>query len=200
MSNSPPNPSDPEKYILAIRNDDKRIVHEIYAAFLSSITAWIEKNNGSTQDARDIFQESLMVIVRKVSNDASFMPDSPFGAYLFGIARKLWLKKLNNDKRDIEKVRNKEWEEHIGTAAFEAMIEASIDGDRWLAVLERSFSQLTSLCQKILTLYREGKKASEIAAQLDMTVNAVYRRKHACSESWRTFAEEDPDFEKYNPY
>ena len=199
MSNSPPS-DDPDKYLIGILNKDKAIIEEIYATCLPDIISWIEKNNGCEADALDIFQESLLVIVKKIFDDPAFRPYTSFCAYLFGIVRKLWLKKLNIDKNQIEKVRNKVWEEYTDKAAFEEMIEKTLDGDRWLAVLDRSFRQLTPLCQKLLTLYREGKKASAIAKLLKMEVNAVYRRKNACSESWRTIAEEDPDFNNYNPY
>jgi len=200
MSNSPPDPSDPEKYIIGIRNNNRPIMDEVYTRFLPSTIDWIKNNSGSEEDACDIFQESLMVIVRKVFDDPSFLPTSPFGAYLFGITRLLWLKKLKTNKKKAEKVRNVEWEEYIGKEAFEAMIEMTLDGDRWLAVLDRSFNQLTKRCQKLLTSYREGKKASEIAEQFDRNINAVYRGKNDCAEKWRTYAKQDSDYKKYNPY
>lgn len=199
MCNSPPS-DDPDKYIIGILNEEKAIIEEIYDTCLPTVINWVEKNSGGEADALDIFQESLLVVVRKVFADPAFRPYTPFCAYLFGIARNLWLKKLNIDKNQSEKVRNEHWEEYIGKADFEAMIERTLDGDRWLAVLDRSFKKLTPLCQKLLTAYKEGKKVPEIMELLDMKDNAVYRRKSACSESWRVIAEEDPDFKNYNPY
>lgn len=191
--------SDPDKYIIGIKNNDDQCLKEIYHNFCDNTVRWVMKNGGSEADGLDVFQDGLLAITEKVFHK-DFTLRKPFGAYLFGTCRFIWLKRLKNKKNETKEIRNEKWREHITKEEVEQLVELTIDGDRWRLLLERTFARLTGLCQQILTFYLAGKDADEIAAQMNMDKNNVYQNKNRCLKKWEEFIREDPDFNNHNPF
>lgn len=197
-SSVPPH-SDHDKYIEGIRAKKNDIITDIYRSYSDNILAYVKRNNGTDEDGMDVFQEALEKIVKKALY-SSFVLTYPFHLYLFGTCRNLWLKTLERKGKEENSIRNQEFGEYISRDDFEKLIEDTIDGDKWVLLLERTFSQLTDLCRQLLSLFRQGKSVSEISKALDMKANAIYVRKNACLKSWREKMEMDQDFNLYNPY
>ncbi len=66
----------------------------IYKLYYPSISHMILQNNGSEDEAKDIFQEAVIVLYDKISK-GDFELHSKLKTYLYAIARRLWLKQLN---------------------------------------------------------------------------------------------------------
>ncbi len=49
-------------HILALRNGDFTILHQVYTDNAATISSWITKNNGSLADAQDTFQEGIIAL------------------------------------------------------------------------------------------------------------------------------------------
>lgn len=53
-----------QRYIEALLANDSVGIREIYERFAGRIAVFVRQNNGSTDDAKDIFQEALVAIAR----------------------------------------------------------------------------------------------------------------------------------------
>ncbi len=73
---------------------DKKSVEAIYSQNYNLIQALVVNNNGTIDDAKDIFQESMMILYDK-ARLGSFELNCQIRTYLYSVARRLWLKKLN---------------------------------------------------------------------------------------------------------
>ena len=71
----------------------------LYKQVFPSVAAFISKRNGTLNDAKDIFQDSLVIFYEKML-DGKFEGIS-HEAYLFGITKHLWLRKFKQDKKNI---------------------------------------------------------------------------------------------------
>lgn len=69
------------------------MIGEIYKLFSPRITFYILKKGGKKEDAQDVFQEALIVLMRKVKAP-DFELKSSFYSFLFGICRNIWLQKI----------------------------------------------------------------------------------------------------------
>ena len=58
---------------------------------------YVLKNSGDKDDAKDVFQNTLIVFYKKVLIE-NFELSSKISTYLFSIAKNLWLKKLRDEK------------------------------------------------------------------------------------------------------
>ncbi len=77
--------------------NDRKSVETIYREQYSTIQTLILNNSGSTDDAKDIFQEALVVLYEKAKS-GNFELHCQIKTYLFAVARRLWLKKLHQNQ------------------------------------------------------------------------------------------------------
>lgn len=61
------------------------------------IRYYISKNNGNEEDAKDIFQDALFIIIEKIHNN-DFVLQGTLSTYLFAICKNLWLMALDKQK------------------------------------------------------------------------------------------------------
>ncbi|HZH63899.1 MAG TPA: sigma-70 family RNA polymerase sigma factor [Flavisolibacter sp.] len=80
-----------------LKNGDNASFEVLYKFHFPSIATYITQNFGATEDAEDIFQETIIVLLQKVRR-ADFVLTSSLKTYVFGIAKNLWLKRLRDNK------------------------------------------------------------------------------------------------------
>ena len=176
-----------QKYIDALRRNDQRLVREIYQQHSGQVLRWVVSRGGSSEDARDIFQEALIAVFEKAQN-ADFVLTCPLGALLHVISSRKYIDRLRQKGRDAG-VRNEEErrysEEHDSDTL--TLAEESIAEQQKQERLGRAFEQISDLCRQLLTLLSNGVAPREAAEQLQMnSVDTLYRRKNACTERWRS--------------
>ena len=184
------NKHEDHRYIEALRNKDNRLLEALYENHSRPVINWVINNSGSRADARDVFQEAILALYNKAC-DPSYILACPIGGLLFQICKNKWIDQLRKKNKDSEvRIVEKERYEsdHSTVSELEAVQEEEIRQSR----LEKAFVQLSSLCQQLLQLYSKGLKAEAIRTQLNMdNVNALYRRKNACTERWRTLYQQE---------
>jgi len=87
-----------------INSDEKKKVdkafYHLYGRNYASVKRYIQSNNGTQDDSEEIFQETLIVFFVKVQKNL-FKLESSIGAYVFSVARNLWLKELHKRRTSI---------------------------------------------------------------------------------------------------
>ena len=89
----------------AIGNNDKAAIEAVYKDNFGLIQHFVVNNNGSEDDARDVFQEAMMVLYEK-SRNPDFELTCQIKTYLYSVSRRLWLKKLQQARRIEGQVEN----------------------------------------------------------------------------------------------
>jgi RNA polymerase sigma factor (sigma-70 family) len=126
-----------------LKNEDNASFEVLYKFYFPSIDAYITQNFGSTEDAEDIFQEAIIVLLQKV-RQRDFVLTSSLKTYLFAIAKNIWLKRLRDNK--LIPVDNFEkYQQESETFAFELQTEPTREEKltSWL-------TKITENCQRIL--------------------------------------------------
>src|SRR5438105_3491460 len=87
-------------------NNYSKASQKLYAYF-PVIKKLVLKNNGTKQDAEDIYQEALIILMRK-SREANFMLTCSVNTYLYSVCRFLWNDRLKarNKKMVVELDKN----------------------------------------------------------------------------------------------
>lgn len=165
-----------EDLVNGLISRDETLLQEYYAVFYSCVRRLVLDNCGSEEDARDIFQDVLLVLYQKVRKH-DFVLTSSLGTYIYSVARLLWLKELDKRKRKIPGLVDVYEFIDPGTD----IVEQGEYNERML--LYRSvFEQLSAGCKRILTLFMDGFHVSEITKQMGYkndqhTKNRRYRCK-----------------------
>jgi RNA polymerase sigma factor (sigma-70 family) len=127
----------------SLKNEDNASFEVLYKFYFSSIATHIIQNFGSTDDAEDIFQEAIIVLLQKV-RQVDFVLTSSLKTYLFAIAKNLWLKRLRDNK--LIPVDNfEQYRQESEMVAFELHNEPTREEklSSWL-------TKITENCQRIL--------------------------------------------------
>jgi len=92
-----------QKYLIALVENDDHLIQEIYQHHANDIKRYVLQNSGTIADAKDLFQEVLVELLRMSAK--GFVLTKPLKGYLFGMCRYKWIDKLNTDKKNKEKRR-----------------------------------------------------------------------------------------------
>jgi len=90
-------PTDSE-VILGILNNSEAALKKLYTAYFPMVLQLIINNNGNADDAKDIYQEAIIVLYNKVKA-GDFELSSKLKTYIYSICRRLWLKRLTQINR-----------------------------------------------------------------------------------------------------
>jgi RNA polymerase sigma factor (sigma-70 family) len=180
-----------EEIITGLRKRDNRVLQYIYKNSFTPVRQLIINNAGSDNDAEDIFQETLIIIFKKLKEEQKFVLTAAFTTYLYSIARLLWLKHLRNIKKIEIDPLNRDHEERI---EFEEPSPVE-DKDLRVAIYQRTLLMIPEDCQRILRLTAQDITSKEIARQLGFrSENYVRKRRHFCKEYLINKIKEDPDY------
>lgn len=158
--------SDPNEQGLleGLAKNDRRAIETIYARHFAMVQSLIINNNGAADDARDIFQEAMIVLYEK-SRTPGFELSCQLKTYIYSVCRRLWLKRLTLLKRFVPEIQEME-----NTVPVEEDIETQELRNQEFQVMERALSGLGEPCKSLLeAFYLQKKNMSEIAGSFGYT-------------------------------
>jgi RNA polymerase sigma factor (sigma-70 family) len=87
-----------ELIVSEIRKDNKKALGELYKTHYPMAVHLICSNSGTEDEAKDIFQESLIAFYEKVKTPG-FTLTCKIKTYLYAVCHRLWLKRLSEKKK-----------------------------------------------------------------------------------------------------
>ena len=133
-----------QNLIIGLANNDSKAIETIYKENFNMVQSLVLNNNGSYDDARDIFQESLITLYEK-SCQESFVLSCKISTYLYSVARRLWLKRLQQLGKFVNSMDNLEETVSLGDD-----IEIHQKRDHDYEIMERALSSMGEPCKSIL--------------------------------------------------
>jgi RNA polymerase sigma factor (sigma-70 family) len=163
-----------EEQIRLLQNGDDRILQVIYRQYYQTIVNLVMNNSGSLQEAKDIYQETLIIFYEKVK-DENFELNCKLKTYLYSISRNLWLKQLQHKKRFTNSISDSEeyleipWE------------EAGKKEDQYQA-MHTALESLGEPCRSILKdFYMHSQSMEEITEKFGYTnADNAKNQKYKC--------------------
>lgn len=86
-----------QRYIDGLVNNNSPVINEIYEKYYERIQRLVVHNNGDAEDARDLFQEVLVVLFHK--GHEGFTLTCPFSYFLYIACRSRWINELKKRGR-----------------------------------------------------------------------------------------------------
>ncbi|HEV8079195.1 MAG TPA: sigma-70 family RNA polymerase sigma factor [Chitinophagaceae bacterium] len=161
------NISEQEQLLLkGLAENDKKAVETIYRENYTTIQSFIVKNNGYPDDARDIFQEAMIVLYEKVSS-GSFELTCQIKTYLYSICRRLWLKRLQQLQRF-----NPSTESIEQIVSVEDELDTHEKRNADLIIMENALNKIGEPCKSLLKAYYLQKKSMPEIAEFFGYTNA----------------------------
>lgn len=179
------NQSDQETF-LGLKSRDSHAYEILYKFYYPSVKHFIIKNNGTVDDAKDIFQETIFVLLQKVPKD-DFNLTSSLKTYIFAISSNLWLKRLRYSSK-IVKADPAIYEKYL--ADYEEA-ETNIHDSKTIQA-QNIFKRITDKCITLLKAIFYDKKDIDIVTKEFGYTNKhnTQNQKYKCLEQARRGADQ----------
>ncbi|MVN89504.1 RNA polymerase sigma factor [Mucilaginibacter aquatilis] len=136
-------PTDSE-VVFGILNNSENILKRVYVAYFPMVLQLIINNNGTADDAKDVYQEAIIVLYNKVKS-GNFELSSKLKTFLYSVCRKLWLKRLSQMSRYGGDV--KDFQDHL---PVEDEADLHSERDIQFTKMEGALKQLGEPCKTII--------------------------------------------------
>lgn len=183
-----------EQILKGILRHDNLILQYVYKQFYYNINYFIRKNSGNEDDASDIFQEAIIIIYRKIKENDLVFEKSSFKGYLFSVCRFLWLKQLEKQRIEQEKINDSlPYQEDL----YDDSLNDLVEKNEKYGLYQKHFNSLSSDCQKLMQMFFEKIPLKEIAKVMGYkTEQYAKTRKYKCKEILISRIKQDAEFKK----
>ncbi len=127
-----------------LAENDTKAIETIYKDNFNMVQTYILNNNGSYDDARDIFQEAMIALYEKAQSE-SFVLTCKINTYVYSICRRLWLKRLQQLGRYSNQVDGLE-----ETVQVEEDLEIHEKRNTDFVIMERALNSLGEPCRSLI--------------------------------------------------
>ncbi|MFT4023207.1 MAG: sigma-70 family RNA polymerase sigma factor [Flavihumibacter sp.] len=143
---------------------DAAATETIYRKHYQMVQSMVLGGNGSIDDARDVFQETMLVLYDKARNPA-FELTCLLKTFIYSVARRLWLKRLQQMQKTGPAL-----ESIAETVSVEDDVEATENAETAFSVMEKAMTGLGEPCKSLLSaFYLEKRNMAEIAGSFGYT-------------------------------
>lgn len=158
---------------------DSAAFRKLYTLYFGMVRYLVCNNSGKEEDARDIFQEAMVVLYEQ-ARDGKLPENSSLKTWIYAICRNKWLRQLEKNSRQSRFTDFEDFDESI---AAEETEDSNVH-----ALLRESLSRLGVGCRKLLLLFYYFKKSmEEIATELNYTnADNAKSQKYKCIQKLKT--------------
>lgn len=174
------------KIIEGVRLQDDLVLNWLYDNYFPIVKNHVLKNSGSADDVSDVFQDSIIVLYKQITEE-NLNLTSDLKGYFFGIVRNVWNSHLRKKHKNTEL--NMDIPDDDPDEYSDPVLEK---------VVSRAFMKLKPDQQLILSLFSDGYSYEEIAVRMNLK-NELYarRKKYLCKEALLNIVKEDPEYQEY---
>lgn len=160
------------------KGNDREMLTFLYNTILPRVTRYILNNNGTRDDAFDIFQDAVITFHRFVKENRFRKEGNP-EVFIFCICRNLWINKAKKDKKQMRMPEGYELYEDDASTALESIITTERAD-----IVKKMLSKLGKKCEELLKLsVYDNMSLKEISLQMGFTSeDAVKTQKYKCKQ------------------
>ncbi|MBC9912205.1 sigma-70 family RNA polymerase sigma factor [Chitinophaga varians] len=150
--------------LLGLAKSDDKSLETIYSENFPAVLRMILQHNGSEDDAKDVFQEAIIILYEKAC-EGNFNLTSRLKTFLYSVCRHIWLKKVQSTY-GLYAI-PPEMEETIPAAE---VVDEHSTKDEQFRIMESAMGSIGEPCKTILEDYYIQKKSmQEIAEKFGYT-------------------------------
>lgn len=183
-----------QKYIVGLLQNNSSIIQSIYNRFAPKVINFIKQNSGSTEQAQDVIQDTLITIYNQASKKELRLT-CPFDAYFFLLCKRKWLNELKKPNK--KQVTINEEVLYKDDDAQELAFETHLFGEKQ-ALFTEMFSKLGTACKDLLNAAFKIKSMEAVAKSLGITYAYARKKKSLCIAKLTKLVQESPKFNQLN--
>ncbi|MCB0572197.1 MAG: sigma-70 family RNA polymerase sigma factor [Phaeodactylibacter sp.] len=177
----------------ALSKGDEKGIRDIYMQYLPRINKLITNNGGTGEDAKDVFQEALIVIYEKAQSP-EFRLTSSLYTLLYGVCRNIWGNRLQRKSRTEVTL------ESPDKYKLSEGLEQAIEQEEENTIFWEAFERLGDDCRRLMRLFFDKTSMEEIAETMGYgSTSYAKKRKFQCKEQLVSLVRADSRFRELRP-
>ena len=175
-----------------LKDGKDRAYEFVYRQYYRMTAQFVQTNRGSSDDAQDVFQEALIILIKNLKQD-NFKLTAKVSTFLMAIVRRYWLYKLRGKKESSVEIENLNTDHLIED---DSGVLNAIAYDVKHTVIGTVLQQMKEDCRELLTRYYFHKSPlGDIAKQLGWTDDFVKVKKRRCMEALKNLVQQNQDYQ-----
>ena len=172
--------------ISQLKNGSSDAYNPLYEKSYPSVEKFIVNNSGTVNDAKDIFQDTLLVLFKKVRED-NFELTASLKTYVIAISKNLWFKKL----RHISNQQETSLTDFHSNKFFCEIESAILKEKSYWERLQIYLTKISSHCNNLLkSMFFKSKTIEDIQLEYGYTSkHNAQNQKHKCLQQVRKVKE-----------
>ncbi len=194
-----------EKYsdktiLIGIKNRKDVILEHLYKEYFPHVKNIIIKHGGNEQDAKDLFQEALIIIFNRLKNN-DLVIKSSFYNYFIVLCKFIWFRQKNikqsyGSTQDVNELSlpGQSYDETVQESPENAIYEEYLT-NQFEKIYQRHYRKLPGDCKRVIKMFFRKKSFKEIARRMNYT-NEDYarRKKYLCMQQLTKMITRDPEY------
>jgi len=154
-------------FIIGLKSDNDLALSTLYKKFYPQVLKYIINNNGSEQEAKDIYQETVLVLYNNVKK-TDFELNCSLQTYIYAIAKRLWLKQIHKNSL---LYRLTDSADEDGTLTdFNVEVDQHLEKEQQFLQMQNSLMELGEPCKTLIEdFYINRFSMDEIADKFGYT-------------------------------
>ena len=183
-----------EEILNGLVQENDKIIRYIFDEYFHSIRSFILRNNGTVEDAEDVFQDAVVIIYQK-ARDKELNLACSFLTFIFSVSRHLWFQKLEKNRINLAFTGDIE---NFIELSDEMMVEVYDEERERRKIFQQHFLGLGEDCQKLLRLFVRKVSLTEIMRIMGYkSIKYTKTRKFLCKEKLKKRIYNDPRSQKF---
>jgi len=172
-----------KELLSALIEGKSQAYHELYRTTYKQVEYHIISNNGEQADAKDIFQDSIIALMRMIKKPR-FELKANLSTVLFSISRNLWLKYIRDKMGKEVNIIDDDNRPFIVIAEDE--LEEKKEAERKHVLISDKLEEMSDICKQVIQyFYFKKLKHDRIAEIMGYTKAYVRIRLFRCMEKLR---------------
>ena len=149
---------------------DEKALEVIYKKYYRMMTKLVITNSGTEEEARDVYQEALIVFWQKATS-GNLILTSKISTYIYSICQNLWRKELDRKKR-------------LSNEEKDSAVVQDLDAPEREKIIRQCIEQLGDTCKQVLMYYYfEEMSMQDIAEKLGFAnTDTAKTKKYKCKK------------------
>lgn len=186
-----------EELISGLKKQNDKVIHYIYNEYFPVIRQMVMQNSGNESNAKDLFQNALIVVYQQSHQKNDFTIDCSFLTYLYSICKNKWLNELRRrriiDFKPLDKL-----EENTIPIEETSAQEELINEERE-SLYKKHFEKLSKECQIILRMFHNDMSFEKIAVSFGLkNANQAKKKKYRCKKKLMESIAKDKVYKELN--
>jgi RNA polymerase sigma factor (sigma-70 family) len=149
---------------------DEKALEFLYKKYYRMMTKLVITNSGTEEEARDVYQDALVVFWQKATS-GNLVMTSKMSTYIYSICQNLWRKELDRKKR-------------LSNEEKDTAVLIDTETEERNRIIARCIEQLGDTCKKVLMYYYfEEMSMQDIAEKLGFAnTDTAKTKKYKCKK------------------